>query len=53
MCVADKCKCCDADIYVGEQYYDVEGVIICEACINEYRKTMKAKEVNSNDDCKV
>lgn len=36
------CECCDAGIYEGEEYYDIEGYIVCEACIHEYKKTAEA-----------
>ncbi|MBR2385258.1 MAG: hypothetical protein IKA99_06615 [Clostridia bacterium] len=42
--VADRCQCCDGDIMVGEEYYDIDGTIICEECIDEYRKTAESKE---------
>lgn len=42
--VADCCDCCGRDIYVGEEYYDVDGVVICENCIKDYKKTAESKE---------
>ena len=42
--IADKCQCCDGDIFIGEEYYDIDGTIVCEECIDEYRKTAKSKE---------
>lgn len=37
--VVDKCQYCNADIVEGEQYYDIMGVIVCEECIDAFRKT--------------
>jgi hypothetical protein len=34
----DKCMDCYEDILEGESYYDIKGHIICEECIEEYKK---------------
>ncbi len=36
--VVDNCKDCGCDLYEGESYYDIEGMILCTECIEEYRK---------------
>lgn len=42
--IADRCENCHCDIMIGEEYYDVNGTIICEECIDEYKKTARSKE---------
>lgn len=42
--IADWCLCCGKDIYVGEEYYDIDGITICNECINNYKKTEQSKE---------
>ncbi len=42
--VADHCEHCKRDIYVGEEYYDIDGITICNNCIKDYRKTVQSKE---------
>lgn len=42
--IADKCDCCGKDIIVGEEYYDIDGTMICEECIKTYKKTAESKE---------
>lgn len=34
----DKCSNCGCDIYEGEEYYDIKGLIICENCINDFKE---------------
>ena len=41
---ADYCKYCGKDIYIGEKYYDFNGITICKECINDYRRTARSKE---------
>lgn len=36
--IVDKCSVCDCDIYEGETYYDIDGLILCEECLSTYRK---------------
>jgi len=36
--IVDKCSVCDCDIYEGETYYDIDGLILCEECLSDYRK---------------
>ena len=36
--VVDSCKDCDCDLHEGEEYYDIEGTILCVDCIEEYKK---------------
>lgn len=33
------CEHCDAGIYEGDEYYDIEGYIVCTDCISTYKKT--------------
>lgn len=33
-----QCDCCDRDIYEDEYYYEVSGKIVCESCIDNFRK---------------
>ena len=37
--IADRCQCCGKDIYVGEEYYDIDGTIMCEDCVDDCIKT--------------
>lgn len=39
------CECNDCEIYEGEDYYDINGTIICEYCIHEYLKTAEVDDV--------
>ncbi|KEI94451.1 hypothetical protein N496_20205 (plasmid) [Clostridium botulinum A2B3 87] len=34
----DLCSECKYNIYFGEIYYDIQGKIICQDCINIYKK---------------
>jgi formylmethanofuran dehydrogenase subunit E len=34
----DTCNICGEDIYEGESYYDIENIIICNSCIEEFKK---------------
>lgn len=36
--VVDKCSDCDCDIHEGEEYYDINGLILCKNCLNYYKK---------------
>lgn len=36
--VVNSCKNCNCDLHEGEEYYDIEGTILCLECIEEYRK---------------
>lgn len=36
--VIDVCSDCDCDIHIGEEYYDINGLILCEDCLNHYKK---------------
>lgn len=35
------CKHCAEKIYFGENYYDIDGITICDYCIDEYKKIME------------
>jgi hypothetical protein len=32
------CDICNGSIYDGDEYYDVDGTIICEECIGDFKK---------------
>lgn len=34
----DTCNECGNQIYTGEEYFDIHGTIICEKCIDNFRK---------------
>lgn len=34
----DMCENCHGSIYDGEEYYDVDGTIICKQCMNDFKK---------------
>ena len=36
------CEKCNAGIYGGDAYYDIEGEIICENCIGKYKHEVTA-----------
>jgi hypothetical protein len=36
--VVMQCTDCDCDIYEGDDYYDIDGYIICIDCITDYKK---------------
>lgn len=33
-----QCEKCGGDIYVGEDYYDFDGDVVCEECHRDYVK---------------
>lgn len=33
------CEYCGEEIYVGEDYYDLRGEIVCESCVIDCSKT--------------
>lgn len=37
-CIVDTCMNCGEFIYEGEEYYDIDGKILCENCISECKK---------------
>lgn len=37
--VACTCDECGEPIYVGEKYYDIEDIVVCENCIEEFART--------------
>lgn len=37
--VIDICTECGYSIYEGDEYYDIEGKIICYDCIDYFKKT--------------
>ena len=37
--VAFHCDCCSEPIYIGEDYYEIDDIKICEDCIRDYKKT--------------
>ena len=36
--VATHCDACDNEIFVGESYYHIASMDICEDCIDDFRK---------------
>ena len=28
------CQCCNTPIYIGDEYYDIEGDIYCDECVS-------------------
>lgn len=36
--IADVCKNCKCNIFIGKTYYDINGNAICEECIDEYKR---------------
>ena len=34
----ETCECCNGSIYDGEEYYNVDGTIICKECMNDFKK---------------
>ena len=34
----EQCENCHGSIYDGEEYYDVDGTIICESCMDGFKK---------------
>lgn len=37
--VFDECEACGAEIYEGDEYYEIDGHNYCEACVNGGYKT--------------
>lgn len=37
--VFDECDCCGSEIYEGEDYWEIEGTIYCERCIENCKST--------------
>ena len=37
--VIDKCNECGCSIYVGQEYYEINGKIVCCDCIDFFKKT--------------
>ncbi len=35
--IVDRCCMCGGDIFDGDEYYDINGKIICADCISECR----------------
>ena len=53
--VAFHCDCCGEEIYVGEDYYEIEDVRICKECLIEwmdkyYKKEAEAEEYEPDPD---
>lgn len=40
--VLHECAWCDAEIYDGDEYYDIGGEIVCTECVNECKHTAEA-----------
>ncbi|MDF2883831.1 MAG: phiCTC2B 13 [Clostridiaceae bacterium] len=36
--IVDTCIDCGEFIYEGEEYYDIHGMIICQSCMDDYKK---------------
>ncbi|MBO0558961.1 hypothetical protein EXQ37_03760 [Clostridium botulinum] len=36
--IVDLCSECNYNIFFGESYYDIQGKIICQDCINTFKK---------------
>ncbi|RXM72699.1 hypothetical protein [Clostridium tetani] len=37
--ITDNCCNCDCTICEGDEYYDIDGTILCEECIRDYKHT--------------
>lgn len=37
--IVDNCCNCDCNICEGDEYYDIDGIILCEECIRDYKYT--------------
>ncbi len=44
------CCGCGAEIYEGEDYYDIDGTPACEDCVSRMKRTAQT-EVYINDEC--
>ena len=33
----EMCEHCNGSIYDGEEYYNIDGTIICEECIDDFK----------------
>ncbi len=33
------CDICGEPIHEGDSYYDIENTVICDSCINDFKKT--------------
>ena len=39
--VYSECDICGSEIYVGQEYYNFEGNILCEQCFDEFQEYKK------------
>ena len=39
--VIEYCEYCDCEILEGEEYYEIHGHAICDACIHHYLRTAR------------
>lgn len=45
-----ECCVCGSEIYEGDEYYEINGDIYCEECIeSEFKKTAEALDYESED----
>jgi hypothetical protein len=35
--IIEACMDCDSDIYEGDEYYDIQGMVICTECMAKYK----------------
>lgn len=50
--IAYVCDICDGNVYYGDTYYDIDGLIICEDCIEKYllEQAKDAQRIASKDE---
>jgi hypothetical protein len=48
--VVHTCLKCDAEIYAGDGYYDIDGEIWCEECVTDCRTTAEMGKVDYDYD---
>lgn len=48
--IALYCDCCGIEIYVGEDYYDIESCVICSECLGEWMDEHYRKEAEIEPD---
>lgn len=48
--VFGECDMCGAEIYEGEDYYEIAGGIYCEYCVSECKKEAECEEYADYDE---
>ncbi|PRR70887.1 hypothetical protein [Clostridium thermopalmarium] len=41
--VVDTCSECGCNIYEGDEYYDINGLILCQNCLSDYKREAQAE----------